>query len=90
MDVWNPMDMTVNTIIDEMPMESGRSSPLSRSQIITLNNNTELIIFGGSSGGEIKEIWKYKTQNNSWELLGQMQTPRSDFQVVLVTRTECP
>ncbi len=72
-------------------LESGCSSPLSRSQIITLNNITELIFFGGyTSGDEIKYIWKYKIQINSWELLGQMQTPRSDFQVVPVTRTECP
>jgi hypothetical protein len=90
MDVWNPEDLTTKTLIAEMPMEIGHSNPHQHSRIITLKDNTELIFFGGWCDTEIKEVWKYKSQSDSWEVLGQMQIMRSKHLVVPVTGMDCP
>ena len=90
MDVWSPEDLTIKTITNELPMEVGHSNPFQHSQIITKNDNTELIFFGGWCDVNIKDVWKYQSQSNSWEILGQMQIKRASHLVVPVVGMDCP
>jgi len=89
-DVWNPVDQTSVTIVEEMPMEIGHSNPHQRGKMISINGNTELVFLGGWSDIFITEIWKYKYTKNSWELLGNMQIGRENNLAIQVTGMECP
>ena len=73
-----------------MPMEIGHSNGHQRGQMISMNDNTELVFFGGWNDIFITEIWKYKYTKNSWELLGHMQTGRENHLAISVTGFDCP
>jgi hypothetical protein len=89
-DVWNPVDGTITTIVNEMPMEIGHTYPYHKSKLISVNKNTELVFFGGWSDNYITEVWKYKYVGNQWELLGNIQTGREAHIVIPVTGMKCP
>ncbi len=88
--MWNPVNGHIETIVNEVPMEIGKGSSQRRARMLSINDNTELVLFGGSCTNVMSEIWKYKYQSNSWEFLGNMQALRANHLVVPVTGLECP
>ena len=84
MEVWNTFDGTLIIISDVLPQEIGHTSSLDTSVMVSINDNTELVITGGWSNYFISEIWKYTYANNSWQMLGNLQTARSSHLAFLV------
>jgi hypothetical protein len=88
--VWNPVNGHIETIVNEMPIENGKVFSQQRASMLSINGNTELVLFGGWCTNYINEIWKYKYESNSWEFLGNMQVFRANHLVIQVTGLECP
>jgi hypothetical protein len=89
-DVWNPSDGAIKTIVDVMPIEIGRTSPHQLAEMISTNNFTELVFFGGFGDAFFTDVWKYKYLSNSWELLGNINVGRKNHLAIPVTGIECP
>ena len=89
-DIWNPLEGTIKTIVAEMPMEIGQTKPYQRAKIVSTNKNTELIFFGGMSDNLITEVWKYKYVSGQWELLGNIQIGRIGHLAIPVMGMKCP
>ena len=51
MEIWNPDTGTVSTIASLLPQESSSSSPLNTFTMVSIKNNSEILIIGGNLGG---------------------------------------
>ena len=51
MEIWNPDTGTVSTIASLLPQESSSSSPLNTFTMVSIKNNSEILIIGGKLGG---------------------------------------
>jgi len=61
--------------------------------MISVNGNTELVIFGGYSdlvSDYVKDIWKYTYPTDTWKIIGAMNNPRADMLTFIVEDIECP
>ena len=47
MEIWNPLARNVSTIASQLPQERSSSRPLKRFTMVSINNNTELLVLGG-------------------------------------------
>ena len=88
MEVWNPVEGTVEIIVDNLPQQA--QYRYCGAKMISINNNTELVFFGGWSSNYVTQIWKYKYHSNVWELLGNIQQGREDALVFQVKGLDCP
>ncbi len=90
MEVWNPMDGSVNILSRKIPSEVGKFSGLVSSQVISVNGGKELILYGGFVSGSYKGgIWKYNVEANSWTKVGTMLKRRYEHVVLPVIGIEC-
>ena len=90
MEVWNPMDGTINILSKKIPSEVGKFSGLVSSQVISVNGGKELILYGGFVSGTYKGgIWRYSVEANSWTKLGAMLKRRYEHVVLPVIGIEC-
>jgi hypothetical protein len=62
MEAWNPDDGTVQTLSDVLPPEEGKSSGLETSQLIAINDGSELLLFNTYAKGG---IWKFSMLEKS-------------------------
>ena len=62
MEAWNPDDGTVQTLSDVLPPEEGKSSGLETSQLIAINDGSELLLFNTYAEGG---IWKFSMLEKS-------------------------
>ena len=53
MEIWNPDTGTVSTIASLLPQESSSSLPLNKFTMVSIKNNSEILIIGGNLGGSI-------------------------------------
>jgi len=60
MEIWNPDTGTLSTIASLLPQESSSSSPLSKFTMVSIKNNTEILIIGGNLGGSYLSGANYK------------------------------
>jgi hypothetical protein len=88
MELWNTIDGTLQTIVDSLPQQV--QYRYTGARMISVNKNTELVFFGGWSTNFVTEVWKYKYDSNTWELLGSLQSAREDPLVMQVYGLGCP
>ena len=89
LEVWNPEDGTVTTLAD-LDLPSGAKTRIS-SQLKSINNNTEILLFGGySDNGAVyhDNVWKYSFNTNSWAKVAKMSGPKSSFVLSPVDKTD--
>jgi hypothetical protein len=89
-DFWNIETGTVETIVDSMPPEIEYGWSNRRGRVISTSDHTELVFFGGWTGGYVNKVWKYNYPRNSWEFVGRIQYARSTHLAIPVKRMECP
>jgi hypothetical protein len=83
LEAWNPKDGTVRTLA-QLPSNTKK---LISSQLIAINNNEELLLYGGYSKNDTKyldDIWHYTFANNTWIKVSTMSGPKSDVVVLPV------
>ena len=51
LEIWNPDTGAVSTITSLLPQESSSSSPLNKFTMVSIKNNSEILIIGGKLGG---------------------------------------
>jgi hypothetical protein len=90
LEVWNPEDGTVTTL---EPLPSSIEN-LASSQLISINDNNDLLLYGGYSG-EYKnmkyhdEVWRYTSADDTWTKVATMLGPKSSFVVLPLENIEC-
>ena len=47
MEIWNPVDGTVSTIVDKLPREITTSQMMYKFSMTAIRNNTEILTIGG-------------------------------------------
>ena len=47
MEIWNPVDRTVSTIVDKLPREITTSQMMYKFSMTAIRNNTEILTIGG-------------------------------------------
>ena len=78
-------------ISDRLPEEIGKSNGLAFSQLLTVNNGTELLLYGGQIGNQIFDgIYKFYFASKTWLQVGKMKFPRSAHVVIPVHNLSCP
>jgi len=91
MEIWNPVDGSVQTIAALLPQEKINQQPLLAAKMISIENNTEVVFFGGKiSNNYISEVWKYTYSNDSWQQLGNLLSPRCQNALIIVPGLKCP
>jgi hypothetical protein len=90
LEAWNPQDGSVTKLADLPTI----SNSIENSQLISINNKTELLLYGGyaiHNGSEYyhDEIWNYKSGTNKWSELKKMWKPRYSFVVLPVLNLAC-
>ncbi len=88
METWNTIEGTIEIIVNNLPQQA--QYKYTGAKMISVNNNTELVFFGGWSSNFVTQIWKYKYRSNTWELLGNLQQGREDALVFQVNGLDCP
>ena len=81
LETWNPEDGTVTTLAQIPSVIKTRIS----SQLISINNNKELLLFGGYSKSSTiyhDDVWKYSVTSNSWTNMKNMSGPKSSFTIL--------
>ncbi len=66
MELWNPRASTVETIFEEIPGEEGELRGLKGSGMVSVEDDSEIILYGGWQGTYLKAVWKYVVSENSW------------------------
>ena len=60
-------------------------------QLVAVNNKTELFLYGGQVQDEIMDgIWRYSPTTKLWMLVGRMKFPRAGHTVTPVKGLRCP
>jgi len=68
MDIWNPKTSEIQLLWDEIPPEKEASNNLQDAQMITVNEGSEFLLYGGYLNQTyLDTIWKYSVVNNTWE-----------------------
>jgi hypothetical protein len=89
MEIWNPADGSVTTIVPGLPQETDQ--PLNSAGAISVESSRALVVFGGKLGNSyISDIWKYTYSNNFWIKLGNLLSPRCEHVVIIVPGLKCP
>jgi hypothetical protein len=88
MEVWNPIDGSVNILTPDFPLATGAGLP----QMISIKNGRELIFYEAAEKPESERngIWKYDVATNTWTKIGEMKIARNDFVVLPVDDISCP
>ncbi len=56
MEIWNPADRTVSTIVDKMPVEITTAQKMNKFSMIAIKNNTEILTIGGWSNSYLSGL----------------------------------
>ena len=84
MEVWNPKDGTVKTLMSDFPPTNyGQGGE----QLISVKDSTELIFYHSHQNS--RGIWKYFVKSNSWSKVGDLIIPRVYFAAVPVYDMSC-
>ena len=76
---------------EKLPMESDQSQGLSYSQLLSIKNGSELLLYGGQIGDQIFDgIYKFISSSKTWLRVGKMKYPRAAHVVVPVQGLSCP
>ena len=76
---------------EKLPMESDQSQGLSYSQLLSIKNGSELLLYGGQIGDQIFDgIYKFMSASKTWLRVGKMKFPRAAHVVVPVQGLSCP
>ena len=88
MEVWNPIDGSVNILTPDFPLATGAGL----AQMISIKNGRELIFYEAAEKPESERngIWKYDVGTNTWTKIGEMKIARNDFVVLPVDNIPCP
>ena len=89
MDIWNPIDGTVELVTELLPTETENSLGLNHAQLLPINGGSEIILYGGFQGEYQQEIWKYTAGNSTWSKIGSMISPREEQVVLPVHGIRC-
>ena len=58
--------------------------------MISVKNNTDLILHGGVAGSTIfKEIWRYRSNGRTWNIIGSMMMAKKEHSGIPVEGLEC-
>ena len=91
MELWNPVDGSVETIVAQLPQEKATNQPLNSARMISVEDNTSLVFFGGKIGNNYSsDVWKYHYSNNYWMKLGNLLSPRCEQVVIMTPGLKCP
>ena len=58
--------------------------------MFSINDGSELILYGGFAGYYLADIWKYSVADDTWTQVGNMTSPRYGHLVIPVTAVKCP
>ncbi len=90
LEIWNMASGSVEIIVDILPTEKKYGWSTYGAKIISINDNTELVFFGGWPGIMLTEVWKYNYPRNTWTLVGNIQVGRQHHLAIPVKGMECP
>ncbi len=93
-------DQEIETIIQppsfeelsgQLPIETEKQSPLTFCQLVSINNKTELLLYGGQINDKIFDgIYKFSLVTKIWMKVGKMIFPRAAHTVTPVQGLTCP
>ena len=68
MEVWNPRDNTIKTLMEVVPPSSGSAYGLPSPQMFSIKEGTELLAFFGFPDLKTAygEVWKYAVASSTW------------------------
>ena len=58
--------------------------------MFSINDGSELILYGGFAGEYLPDIWKYSVADDTWTQVGNMTSPRYGHHVIQVSGVICP
>jgi hypothetical protein len=77
-------------VVDRVPLEIKTNWPLGASSLVSINDNTELVMIGGWGGSFVgAEVYKYNYAQNSFQYLGNLQLPIQKPLLIPVVGIEC-
>jgi len=83
MELFNLFDQSIQKIVPELPQEVGTIA-LIRGTMVSVNDETELIIAGGQNNIVHNEIWKFNFRWKSWKMIGTLRNPKVELFAVKV------
>ena len=92
LEIWNPIDDSVEFLCDLLPSEEGQKTEgLQDPRMVPINGGSEILIYGGSFGGGSRQnkIWRYSFENDSWDEFGKMRIEREEHVVLPVVGLQC-
>ncbi len=76
---------------ESLPMEFLKSQGLSYSQLLSIKNGSELLLYGGQIGDQIFDgIYKFMAASKTWLQVGKMKFARAAHVVIPVQGLSCP
>ena len=90
-EVWNPIDGSVKVLNDTFPRASTSTGFAQTSDLISVNNMSDLIFYEAwlYETDKNKNIWKFHQSNSSWSKIGEMLSPRDSFVTLPVKGLTC-
>ena len=90
LEAWSPVHGTTSILSEFHPDEEGALFPLRSSQMISINDGSELLMYGGFNGNGLQSIWKFTLVDNTWAKTGSLPAPKFGHEVLPVWGIECP
>ena len=82
---------SVAELSGELPMEKEVNSALTFGQLVSINNKTELLLYGGQINDKIYDaIYKFSPVTKIWMKIAKMIFPRAAHTVTPVQGLSCP
>ena len=76
---------------EKIPMEFEQRQGLIYSQLLSIKNGSELLLYGGQIGDQIFDgIYKFMSASSAWLRVGKMKFPRAAHVVIPVQGLSCP
>jgi len=67
MELWYPGTSEIQLLWNEIPPENDSPTGLRDAELITIDQGSEFLVYGGYNGNSSNGIWKYTVVNNTWE-----------------------
>jgi len=90
MELWNPVDGTIEIAFNKLPHENGSVLGLAYSTVLPIKGGDELLMYGGWKGSHHKGIWRYTVADNTWVRIGSLVTARGEHVTLEVDGITCP
>ena len=89
LEIWNPLQSSVEMINEYLPTESASSLGLNHAQLVPVNGGKEMILYGGFQNDYQSEIWKFTLDTSEWDKMGELAVAREEHIIFPLDTVAC-